>query len=433
MPKEKKKTADQHYVPRFYLRNFSKIINPETKKPKYLIGFYQFASDGKEEISKAEVPIESICYKNFFYGEDEVTEKALSIKEVEWAKAIKAVIDKHDAPQMHVAADIVKTLKEFAVYQYMRTPSTINYMATATSQILQRMVLTEHPEFKDIEKETGLLKATADKKAEEAATPEGFVEMAAQLIQEIDDLGLSVVRFTTKSKLIISDAPVLILNAYIQNSMGLGNIGILILFPITDSLLVIISDSKMYSLSEFIECSNEDDVTALNSYQYVNAEDRVLSVDVNRLEKMRTDTALNEGRQKFKDKKKVDTTKRNSNGGMIFALHCCALNFEYPLSFIRLPRQIRKISPDYRDALPREYSIKWRERLLRESYGLRGIQDARLSAGKLQRHRDEYKKLLKFMDTYWNTPKEDMTITPRHMQELQSTGNVYVPINNDFD
>ena len=39
---EKQTTINQHYVPRFYMKNFSEVINEETNKEKALISFYQF-------------------------------------------------------------------------------------------------------------------------------------------------------------------------------------------------------------------------------------------------------------------------------------------------------------------------------------------------------------------------------------------------------
>lgn len=39
---EKQTTINQHYVPRFYMKNFSEVKNEETNKEKALISFYQF-------------------------------------------------------------------------------------------------------------------------------------------------------------------------------------------------------------------------------------------------------------------------------------------------------------------------------------------------------------------------------------------------------
>lgn len=63
-------TIKQHYVPRFYMRNFS-TIKGVGKKEKVLISFYQFDGD----LFKENVPIKSICYRNYFYGEDGEVEK----------------------------------------------------------------------------------------------------------------------------------------------------------------------------------------------------------------------------------------------------------------------------------------------------------------------------------------------------------------------
>lgn len=73
-------TVDQHYVPRFYMKNFSDIIGGGSKE-KMLISFFQFNG----ELYREKIPVKSICYKNYFYGEDGVLEKKLAKKEGIWA------------------------------------------------------------------------------------------------------------------------------------------------------------------------------------------------------------------------------------------------------------------------------------------------------------------------------------------------------------
>ena len=88
---------DQHYVPRSYLRNFSKIIG-EGRKEKNHVCFFQFSG----EFYKENVPTKSICYKHYFYGEDGILEKSLSIQESQWSKVLKKVVKCNEIGRAHV-------------------------------------------------------------------------------------------------------------------------------------------------------------------------------------------------------------------------------------------------------------------------------------------------------------------------------------------
>ena len=87
---EKQTTINQHYVPRFYMKNFSEVKNEETNKEKALISFYQF--DKMIYIEK--IPTKSICCEKYFYDEDGHIENKLTEKESIWSKSIKLKIIK---------------------------------------------------------------------------------------------------------------------------------------------------------------------------------------------------------------------------------------------------------------------------------------------------------------------------------------------------
>mgnify|MGYP005761151593 FL=1 len=70
-------TKNQHYVPRFYMKHFSAIVNVGTRKEKALISFYQF----KDNLFKDSVPTASICSEDYFYDEDGTIENKLAEKE----------------------------------------------------------------------------------------------------------------------------------------------------------------------------------------------------------------------------------------------------------------------------------------------------------------------------------------------------------------
>ena len=103
---EKKK---QHFVPRFYLRNFS--LNAEGKK----ISLFNFAACKYVSCSN----LYDQAYKNYFYGEDLTIEDALADLEKEAAKIINSTLLNDTVPMM--GSDEHHILLVFIMFLRQRT------------------------------------------------------------------------------------------------------------------------------------------------------------------------------------------------------------------------------------------------------------------------------------------------------------------------
>ncbi len=304
-------TENQHYVPRCYLRNFALNVG-KPRKPKYMIGFYQFSEDLLKE---SVCSIESVCNKDFFYDTDNTVEHMLRDKESNWAWVIRSAINKSQSGSANaLTTEEIFFLKEFAIYQYIRTPSNLNYNVLQTAEALFYIFIREHSEYLNSNESLsdGWLACIA--KSRESITPAWFVQNCDDLLKIIDDLKLSLVRNTTQKQFITSDAPIIILNPYTIRHCGLGMIGIVIVYPIDEYTGVIIYDEKMYSmLPGVIELCSEADVDALNAYQFVTAEDFLLSKEDEVLKVIKDDEGLTDKRNHFKEKNKIALYyKRNS-------------------------------------------------------------------------------------------------------------------------
>ena len=77
-----KKKKNQHYVPKFYLRNFSN--NGKN------IGLFMPDKD----VYRNNASIKSVAYSHFLYGEDGIVEDLLSEIESKWAIMIRKIINK---------------------------------------------------------------------------------------------------------------------------------------------------------------------------------------------------------------------------------------------------------------------------------------------------------------------------------------------------
>ena len=126
-------TRNQHYIPRFYMKPFSIIKNEGTKKEKVFISFYQF----KDNIFRNHVPTTSICSEEYFYDHDGKIENKLAKKESEWGR----IISKINGDEQLVKEEI-NSLKEFAIYQIIRTKATLLHNQDMAMSMLTGILYT---------------------------------------------------------------------------------------------------------------------------------------------------------------------------------------------------------------------------------------------------------------------------------------------------
>lgn len=399
---------DQHYVPRSYLRNFSKIIG-EGKKEKNLVCFFQFSG----ELYKKDIPTKSICYKHYFYGEDGILEKSLSVQEGQWSKVLKKICQMqcYDLDQ-NDEADI----KEFAIYQFARTLASLNFTKDTAKNILAECVKAHL----NISIDSNIEKLLIDK-VNDSIAPSMLIDICNHILDDLNDLKISIYKFKTTHKLITSDAPVIITNPFSISSAGFANIGIFIMFPISPDTLVTIFDAKIYDKGRsFIESSNEQDVINLNKYQVISAEERIISINREELEEaLKSDNALN-ARKEYLSKDKL--TVATDSVGTMFGAKSRSLPYKFELSFCALPKKLRKIDPDCRGTYQRKYTDEAWFKSLVMMYRLPSKlkTDHHFTDEEAEARKKEYSKMKTFLETYWDIPSDKRTITPDLMRKIQS-------------
>lgn len=399
---------DQHYVPRSYLRNFSKIIG-EGKKEKNHVCFFQFFG----ELYKENIPTKSICYKHYFYGEDGILEKSLSVQEGQWSKVLKKICQMqcYDLDQNDEA-----NIKEFAIYQFARTLASLNFTKDTAKNILAECVKAHL----NISIDSNIEKLLIDK-VNDSVAPSMLIDICNHILDDLNDLKISIHKFKTTHKLITSDAPVIITNPFSISSAGFANIGIFIMFPISPDTLVTIFDAKIYDKGRsFIESSNEQDVINLNKYQVISAEERIISINREELEEaLKSDNALN-ARKEYLSKDKL--TVATDSVGTMFGAKSRSLPYKFELSFCALPKNLRKIDPDCRGTYQREYTEEAWFKSLVMMYRLPSKlkTDHHFTDEEAKARKKEYSKMRTFLETYWDIPSDKRTITPDLMRKIQS-------------
>lgn len=254
----------QHYVPKFYLRNFS---NSE----KSIVSFNITNAKYIENAS-----IRNMCQKNNFYGSDNRVEDFLSDEiEGKAAAIIKQILQTSTIPilweeYLHLLMFILVTEA-----RNVKMSDTVDNMA----DFLSKSAISMNPEFKDIDLES--FKVSVN----------NGVLMMIKAAMEMTPLltGLESVVITEKSnarKFLASDNPVirynhLYLSKNYPGGFGLGTRGLLLFFPLSHDKCLLLYDNKVYNLPQLnnneLILSRAKDVDMINQLIFLNSYNNVFA------------------------------------------------------------------------------------------------------------------------------------------------------------
>jgi hypothetical protein len=254
---EKKK---QHYVPQFYLRNFSFSGNASPIK--------MFNISRKKII--VEGNLKNQCYEDYFYGKDLIAENAFGMIEGRAATVINDIIVKGKIPGRYSPEHDV--LLTHTLMQHART----KYSADVTDEQTDKFVkiALAHDERIDIE---DLNKITITQ-SNPIALP---LRAMAEAVPIAHDLRFKVLRNGTSIDFVTSDNPVVFRNQHLWNRKDLSNIGLAsrglqIFFPLSPRIMLVFYDDKVYKIGgknkQEVLITDQKDVENLNDLQWLNAQ-----------------------------------------------------------------------------------------------------------------------------------------------------------------
>lgn len=246
-----------HYVPRFYLRNFSR-----SGKSVDL-----FNIDGERLIKNA--PIKGQCCRDYFYGKDLEQEKSLSSVEGEVATLFKIIMDQVRLPHKFTAGHLL--LCFHIATQAGRT----QYAADVVNEMTDGM-------WKEVMKHDP--KVTQDMLAQvkfgydnPALVSIGHAALGFPLLMDLECRVLLAPRGT---EFITSDNPVVMYNQFMLwrtggSNTGLASKGLQIFFPIWPFLTLVMYDRDVYHFgrakSALVHMASAIDVHELNMLQFIAA------------------------------------------------------------------------------------------------------------------------------------------------------------------
>ncbi|MEJ5864684.1 DUF4238 domain-containing protein [Pseudomonas farsensis] len=269
---EDQKPQNQHYVPQYYFRFFS------TDK----ISICMLLRKNGKVIHSAAIDTQSS--KNNFYGSSE-TESEITAFDTKYAKNHHSILEVLETESVNkLSSEQVNTLIENILFQRERT---LTYRSNETPvQDFYKDFF--QPQIDDlVNYDSGHSQEATD--AVRQAMEQVFSSFSHPKIMqyvnlmgvpdktdEVSDLKLSILKNTTGCPFIFSDSPVsftnIALSDYKCSKLGNINLGLIIFFPLSPSLLAFLYDPEAYELagdseSIVIDIHNEEDVHQINKLQ----------------------------------------------------------------------------------------------------------------------------------------------------------------------
>lgn len=251
---------NQHFVPRCYFKPFS------VNRGGFAISVFNLdRSMGIESAS-----IRGQCARSYFYGKDLSLEKLLQFSEDTYANTIMDI----DEPGYALTPADASVIRHFAYLQHYRTEATAKRAAISMSEVADMAWNGEAP-------------------ADWRTTTQDALHMGmrafADTMHIIDDLKVCLVRNVTTRPFITSDNPAVMTNRwYAQNpkakglSGGAGSAGALVFLPLTPSILALIYDGGVYSITNsggWTTVYKSSCAEAFNEHQFLNCSANVYFSD----------------------------------------------------------------------------------------------------------------------------------------------------------
>lgn len=282
------KTKNQHFVPQFYLKNFS--IDKKT------IGTYVI---GKEKLIEKS-SIKDQASKDYLYTDNQEVEERLGKIESETAPIIRGIIQN---PTQPLNDEQVQKILSFMIIQIGRTPAMAREMLSGMEEITRNVMkdyIKRMPDYKP-DKEKGLDEYLSKCRLE----AKDLNLLALQIYESIEKqgllngLGYKILINKTKDDFITSDNSACLYNQF-RERMGCKNYslstrGIELYMPISPQLAIFFYDPSCYKVGDrckmYVDFSDEKDIFELNKLVVCYAEKALYfkssSVGISYLQKLK--------------------------------------------------------------------------------------------------------------------------------------------------
>ena len=242
MDKQKNDKRRQHYVPKFYLRNFSK--NNKS------VGMYLFKSNKIIEHGS----INDNLWEEYFYGEDALVENKLAEYEGRWNDIISSIIKTERLPE--IERELI-LMRYFILISSARTLKRGNQMNNDYTALIKKIFKVEEPELFD-----KVMNVNQDGLFVRMKYPTLHPIIAAQqFLPMMIDLRMDLLINRSDIDYITSDNPTVFYNQLFQEKnlsrgFGWGEHGIQFIIPVSPRIAICMYDSEVYDMKKKILKSN---------------------------------------------------------------------------------------------------------------------------------------------------------------------------------
>ena len=253
------KNKNQHYVPQFYFKKFSKdgrticLFNINNKK------FVESAT------------IKGQCSKSYFYSKNTQIEKEFSLLEGLGNNLISEIIKNRNISCLNEKEK--QNIKNHLLFQHGRT----EYARDAEEETANALFNMLKPNFLQYAKKEGLKitkEEVNDMKIKSNSKTSLLVSMMSGPL--LHDLGMVLLENKTQMDFIFSDNPVVFFNSFFnektwQGTQGIASTGLQIYFPLNSKFALFIFDPNFYEFpnKEIVKIRNESDIQRLNGLQII--------------------------------------------------------------------------------------------------------------------------------------------------------------------
>jgi hypothetical protein len=254
------KLRNQHFVPRFYLKNFS-FQHDKKSLSIWIIKTNKYIRRGS---------LANQACSNYFYSQGITVEQALGQIETNTAPIINTIIDEHVLPPRESPLHYI--LLAFVVSLSLRTKFQADAINESGDQLF-KMMYKEHPAVKGNEDRFYI----ASKEAPLLA----LQSLETAVILSFD-LNYKLLLNDTDRPFITSDNPVIKHNQYLiedrqMSHIGFASTGFQLLLPLSPFVCLIFYDQSVYRIGNrqdsTIILSNQNDIDVINEFQYINADE----------------------------------------------------------------------------------------------------------------------------------------------------------------
>jgi hypothetical protein len=248
---------NQHFVPQFYFKKFSKDGRT----------ICLFNLDNKKFISSA--TIKGQCSKSYFYSKNPEIETMFSYIEGLGNNLISEIIRHNNLSCL--SEEQKQNLKSHLLFQHGRT----EYARDSEEETANALLNIMKPNFMEYAKKNGLeisQEELKDIKIKSNSKNSLLVSMMSGPL--LFDLNMVLLENKTQTDFIFSDNPVIFYNSFFNDKVpdgtqGIASTGLQIYFPLNSKLALFIFDSQFYDVGkkETIQIRKDSDIQRLNGLQ----------------------------------------------------------------------------------------------------------------------------------------------------------------------